>query len=360
MNAIANHVTPPDPQRIVEPNYPFDNWWVATTSDKVAREPFGLWMLEKPVVLYRKQDGTVVGLDDRCPHRWAPLSSGKVIDDNIQCGYHGFTFDPKGTCVRIPSQSRIPNGCRVHAYPVVERPPFIWVWMGDPAKANDGPPSSEAEWPADPAFSSWSGETLVEGNYMLLKENVLDLTHFGYVHATSFKILDWVGPPKVTQTETTVTYRQDFVGCTLPPMFAQVTAIGTEKTVNRYNYGSYVSPALNVAALDIEDPSPAHGSRSCFRFKVIHVTTPVTPTQFRYLWFGGFDIPDMNPELLEQCKTVTEIGFAEDKAIIQAVHRNIIHDSRHLDYPEIIAQTDQAAIQARRKLSAQLARERAG
>ncbi|WP_025164608.1 hypothetical protein [Pseudomonas taeanensis] len=101
--------------------------------------------------------------------------------------------------------------------------------MGDPAKADDGPPSSDAEWPADPAFSSWSGETLVEGNYMLLKENVLDLTHFGYVHATSFKILDCVDAPKVTQTDLTVTYHQEFIGGTLPPMFAQVTGIGMEK-----------------------------------------------------------------------------------------------------------------------------------
>ncbi|WP_268788210.1 hypothetical protein [Pseudomonas taeanensis] len=117
---------------------------------------------------------------------------------------------------------------------------------------------------------------------------------------------------------------------------------------------------MNVAALDIEDPSPVPGARSLFRFRVIHVTTSETPTRFRYMWFGGFDIPDMSPELLEHCKTLTDTGFAEDKAIIQAVHRNIVRDSRHQNYPEIIAQTDQAAIQARRKLSAQLARERTG
>lgn len=359
MSLTNNSLAPADDQQVVKANYPYDCWWVATTSDKVGSEPLALWMLEKPVVLYRKRDGSVVALDDRCPHRWAPLSSGKVVDDNIQCGYHGFTFDASGSCVRIPSQPRIPSNCRVHAYPVVERPPFVWVWMGDPANATDGPPSLEAEWPADPGFSSWSGETLVDGNYMLLKENVLDLTHFGYVHATTFKILDWVEPPKVSTTETTVTYRQEFIGCNLPPMFARVTGIPMEKKVNRYNYGSYISPALNVAALDIEDPKPAPGARSQFRFRVIHVTTPESPTRFRYMWFGGFDIPEMDAGDLEYCKTLTEAGFAEDKAIIQAVHNNIMRDPRHLDYPEIIAVTDQAAIQARRKLAAQLMAEQA-
>lgn len=356
--SLVNNPTA-DNQTIIKPNYPRNCWWVATTSEKVGREPLALKMLDMSVVLYRKEDGSVAALDDRCPHRWAPLSSGKLVGDDIQCGYHGFTFNPEGECVRIPSQPQIPSRCRVRSYPVVDQPPFVWVWMGDPEKIVEGPPV-EAQWPADPNYSSWSGETLAEGNYMLLKENVLDLTHFGYVHATSFKILDWVGAPTVTVTEDRVSFRQEFIGCNLPPMFAEVTAIGTEKKVNRYNYGSYVSPALNVAALDIEDHEAEAGKRKNFQFRVIHVTTPETPTRFRYMWFGGFDIPDMDPETLQMCKTLTEIGFAEDKAIIEALHRNIMEDPRHLDYPEIIVQTDQAAIQARRKLMAQIEKEKNG
>ncbi|WP_394296627.1 aromatic ring-hydroxylating dioxygenase subunit alpha [Metapseudomonas resinovorans] len=228
--------------------------------------------------------------------------------------------------------------------------------MGDPEKIEAGPPV-EAQWPADPGFSSWRGETLAEGNYMLLKENVLDLTHFGYVHATTFKITDWVNPPTVSVTDEQVTYRQEFIGCNLPPMFAEVTGFGMQKKVNRYNYGSYVSPAMNMAALDIEDPEPAPGQRANYQFRIMHITTPESPTRFRYLWFGGFDIPDMDPAKLKMCQELTELGFAEDKAIIEAVHSRIMLDPRHLDYPEIIVQTDQAAIQARRKLAAQLAKE---
>jgi len=88
------------------------------------------------------------------------------------------------------------------------------------------------------------------------------------------------------------------------------------------------------------------------------VTTPESPTRFRYLWFAGFDIPDMDPQMLLKFQNITDIGFAEDKAIIEAVHRRIMLDPRHLDYPEIIVQTDQAAIQARRKLAAHLERDR--
>lgn len=357
MNEAPGHRA--GPQTIVKPNYPRNCWWVATTSAHVGREPVALTLLEMPVVLYRKEDGSVAALDDRCPHRWAPLSSGKVVGDNIQCGYHGFTFGPQGECVRIPSQEQIPSRCRVRSYAVEERAPFIWIWMGDPELIQGGPPE-QAQWPADPRFSSWSGETVAEGNYMLLKENVLDLTHFGYMHATSFKILDWVSPPTVSTTDETVTYRQEFIDCSLPPMFAEATGISSAKAVNRYNYGTYVSPALNVATLDIEDPNPGAGKRSTYQFKVIHVTTPESPTRFRYLWFAGFDIPDMDPQMLLKFQNITDIGFAEDKAIIEAVHRRIMLDPRHLDYPEIIVQTDQAAIQARRKLAAHLERDRDG
>lgn len=342
---------------IVTANYPRNCWWVATTSDKVGREPLALTMLDMPVVLYRKEDGSVAALDDRCPHRWAPLSSGKVVGDNIQCGYHGFTFNAQGDCVRIPSQAQIPSRCRVGAYPVVEQAPLIWLWMGDPQRI-DGPPPQEAGWPALPQFAHWNGETTAEGNYMLLKENVLDLTHFGYVHANTFKILDWVDPPTVTVTEDRVSYRQAFIDCSLPPMFADATGIAPGKKVNRYNYGSYISPALNVAALDIEDLDPQPGQRQNFQFKVMHITTPETATRFRYLWFVGFDIPELSAEQLASYQAITELGFAEDKAIIEAVHSRIMNDPRHLDYPEIIVQTDQAAIQARRKLAAQLEREK--
>jgi len=351
------HVGGSDDDLIIKPNYPRNCWWVATTSDKVGREPLSLLMLEMHLVFYRKEDGSVVALDDRCPHRWAPLSLGKVVGDDIQCGYHGFTFNTEGTCVRIPSQPQIPGRCRVRSYPVVEQAPLIWVWMGDPELVASGPPV-EASWPSDKEFSCWSGETLAEGNYMLLKENVLDLTHFGYVHATTFKILDWINPPTVTTTEDRVTFRQEFLNCSLPPMFAEATGIGMLKKVNRYNYGSYISPALNVAALEIEDPDPEPGKRANFTFRIMHITTPETPTRFRYLWFGGFDIPQMSAETLNMCRNITEIGFAEDKAIIEAVHRRIMEDPRHLDYPEIIVQTDQAAIQARRKLKALLEKEK--
>jgi len=84
----------------------------------------------------------------------------------------------------------------------------------------------------------------VAANYMLLKENVLDLTHFGYVHASTFKITDWTNPPQVTTDGDTVTYRQYFERSPLPPIFAEPLGLPAGTPFNRDNYGSFVSPAV--------------------------------------------------------------------------------------------------------------------
>ena len=86
------------------------------------------WILDYPVVLYRKEDGGIVALDDRCPHRWAPLSKGWLEGDTIVCGYHGFRYGPTGRCVRVPTQSSVPAKALVRSYPILERGPLVWIW----------------------------------------------------------------------------------------------------------------------------------------------------------------------------------------------------------------------------------------
>src|SRR5215469_15818473 len=111
-------------------------WYVAAQADEVGRAPFGRLLLGEPVVLYRKEDGTAVALEDRCCHRRAPLHKGKLIGDALQCGYHGFTFSADGACIAIPGQPRVPPGVGVRAHPLVERHRYLWLWPGDPAKAD--------------------------------------------------------------------------------------------------------------------------------------------------------------------------------------------------------------------------------
>jgi phenylpropionate dioxygenase-like ring-hydroxylating dioxygenase large terminal subunit len=111
-------------------------WYVGAWDHEVTRTLKRRIILDEPVLLFRKDDGTAVALEDRCCHRQAQLSMGKLIGNILQCPYHGLQFDTTGKCVKVPSQDLIPKSAKVRAFPVVEKNHWIWIWMGDPAKAD--------------------------------------------------------------------------------------------------------------------------------------------------------------------------------------------------------------------------------
>ena len=98
-----------------------NSWYVAARDREVGRKPLARTLLDEPVVLYRTEDGTPIALEDRCCHRSLPLSLGRIVGDNLQCGYHGLTFASDGACIEVPGQSLVPPGARVRAWPVVEK-----------------------------------------------------------------------------------------------------------------------------------------------------------------------------------------------------------------------------------------------
>src|SRR3546814_8775103 len=95
-------------------------------------------MLDMDVVLYRRADGEPVAVSGICPHRFAPLSLGRVDGDNLVCGYHGLRFDQTGNCIFNPhGKGVIPPKTRLRSYPVADRNGALWVWTGDPERAED-------------------------------------------------------------------------------------------------------------------------------------------------------------------------------------------------------------------------------
>ncbi len=102
-----------------------DYWYVGAWSDEVTHKPLARTLLSESIVFYRKPDGKVVALEDRCAHRRLPLSMGAVIGDTIQCAYHGLVYDAAGKCIKIPGQDSVPAGARVRSYPVIERDQFV-------------------------------------------------------------------------------------------------------------------------------------------------------------------------------------------------------------------------------------------
>jgi len=160
-------------------------WYAALwAKDLGPKEILSRKFLDEPVVLYRKPDGGVTALRDVCPHRHAPLHLGVVRDDgNLQCGYHGLEFDESGTCVRNPHGSgRIPAQACVRAYPVVERHSLIWIWMGEQAADPGLIPEFSILDPESGYQISRRDWLLMEANYELITDNLLDLSHTAFLH----------------------------------------------------------------------------------------------------------------------------------------------------------------------------------
>ena len=342
--------------RSIGGNYPRNQWWIVARGDEITREPLQRWVLDLPVVLYRCEDGRPVALDDRCPHRWAPLSKGWLEGDVLVCGYHGLRFEPEGKCVKVPTQANVPAKACVHAYPLIERGPFVWIWTGDPVRADESSPPI-VDWLEADGWSVLGGYMSVDCNYMLLKENVLDLTHFGYVHRKTFKILDWDRAPAVKIEDGQVEFRLEFAPTKLAPIFATTTGFG-DKPVARVNWGRSVSQALHLAGQDFTDPNPANGARPRAAFRVLHATTPISPTRMHYFWMAGWDLPLTETQRETMLRT-TLAGFAEDKDMLEAIQALMDDDPRGLNYPEVMVASDQPAVQARRQLKRRLDAEQA-
>ena len=149
-------------------------WYVAAWETEIGNAPLARTILNEPVVMFRTPDG-IAALEDRCCHRALPLSMGKVVGDKIQCGYHGLEFDGSGACVRVPGQSKVPPGAEVRAYPVLQKYGWVWIWTGDPAKAD---PNHIPDWwwlesPEWKTIPGRDGTPMhLEANYLLVSDNL--------------------------------------------------------------------------------------------------------------------------------------------------------------------------------------------
>ncbi len=122
-------------------------------------------------------------MEDRCAHRRLPLSMGRLIGDNVECGYHGLVYDATGACIKIPGQASAPAVC-VRRYPLVERHRYLWIWMGDPARADDSliPDFGRLD---DPDRGVTRIQLRPDCHVQLVIDNLLDLSHLAYVHSTT-------------------------------------------------------------------------------------------------------------------------------------------------------------------------------
>ena len=149
-------------------------WYVAGWADEIPADGlFERTLLGESVVFYRTADGGVVALENRCCHRGAPLHVGRKEGDCIRCLYHGLMFNAQGRCVEIPGQDRIPQLACVRSYPVLAKDELLWIWMGDPAQADESKIVSYW-WHTDRAWRKKREYLHYQAPYTLIVDNLLD------------------------------------------------------------------------------------------------------------------------------------------------------------------------------------------
>lgn len=123
-----------------------DNWWALARSEEVnQKKPLAVRCGQSEIVLFRDTENMVRALEDRCPHRRAPLSLGRISSDGmLQCGYHGWIFNGEsGQCLKIPNlnaDERVPPKHKAEVYPVNERDGLVYIWIGTDTPAVEPAP----------------------------------------------------------------------------------------------------------------------------------------------------------------------------------------------------------------------------
>ncbi|CAN0429493.1 unnamed protein product, partial [Discosporangium mesarthrocarpum] len=220
-------------------------WYVGAWGTEIGRQKLlRRTLLNEPVVFYRQEDGTPVALADKCAHRHAPLSEGKLVGDAIQCPYHGLEYDASGACVRVPGQSNVPPGCRVRSYPVIERHQWIWVWMGDPDLANPDD-IEDFHWMDSPGWVAKGERMHLKGNYKLLIENLLELSHLAYVHATTLGTGAVAEEQmKFERGERDVSLTRWIMDSPVSNMFQKLGSFEPNEHVDRWQHVTWTPPAF--------------------------------------------------------------------------------------------------------------------
>lgn len=215
----------------------------------------------------------------------------------------------------------------------------------------------DTDWALSDAWSVASGVLEMDGNYMQLHDNVLDLTHFGFIHIGSVGITDWIKPPKASTTTTSAKFRSEFVDRPLQPAHCAITGTELDRPADLFvTEGEFVSPAVHAAIETIEYDAPTPAGRSKYTLRIVHATTPISMDKYRYHYLFGWDVK-LPSEAIAAMQAGIETVFTVDKVILHAISETLKWDSRGIGYSKIKLQADTPQLHARRKLKALIDRE---
>lgn len=329
-------------------------WYIAGYSEELDETPLlGRTILSQPVLLYRGEDNIVAAIGNVCPHRFVPLSLGKVVGTQVRCGYHGLEFDRTGKCVHNPHGAIGSLG--VPGYPLVERAGLLWIWMGDSDLAD---PAQIPDFDNIDETTSHVRRGYLHGNahYELMTDNILDLSHIEFLHpALGTEAVSRAKVEVVQDGEslkTTRTMRNE----TLPTGLAYVYKSG-DQLVSRSMAVTWHAPANMVLNVTVTPEDEAAGWQTSTQ--TLHLFTPETGGSTHYFYVGSLPRVTADEETADRFfKALSTAFFNEDKPMIDA-QAKMIGTADIMSLKPALLAPDKAAVLARRILARRIADERA-
>lgn len=341
-----------------------NTWYVALWSrdldpgEVVQREICG-----ELIALYRRSDGAVAAVPDRCAHRFAPLSAGKVCGDHLECPYHGLRYDDEGSCVHNPHGSgRITPQLHLTGYPVSERHSLVWIWMGDPSAADPVtiPNFSHLDDGAPGTFSHRDWLDL-DVDYRLMADNLLDLSHINFLHDgllghegmvdAEVEIVEEVEPSGITSLTVTRTCRNVAPPHMFDLMFRNDGAPVDTWAEMRWHAPGYLRNHAGVTA-------PGASREEGLIVIGSHLLTPINERRMRYhicaVQLGNVP-PVADDEVSETLSRLRRFAFEEqDRPMVEAQQRAYDRAGGPDALKPVMLSIDQGPLRARRLLEAMI------
>jgi phenylpropionate dioxygenase-like ring-hydroxylating dioxygenase large terminal subunit len=167
-----------------------NQWYAIYLSKDVKKKPVGIKRFNQNLILWRDVNGKLVCMPDKCCHRKAKLSLGKMNNGCLACPYHGFEYNTEGKVCKIPAhdeKEEVPSRFHVTPFVVRELEGLIWFWYSTNSELK---PLESLPWDDFllKKFNAKASRTVISADtfsvsYLRLLENITDLIHVPFVHA---------------------------------------------------------------------------------------------------------------------------------------------------------------------------------
>jgi vanillate O-demethylase monooxygenase subunit len=338
-------------------SYLRNTWYAAAWISEVsADQPLARTLLDEPLVFFRGADSQPAALADRCPHRFAPLSMGKIVKHEIQCAYHGLRFGAHGGCTHNPHGPLI-AAAKVATYPLIERHGLVWIWMGDARCATAESVPDYSIFTDTDKYAVVNGTLTVPGHYQLVIDNLLDLSHAQFLHPL-------LGNPDSSERTrfgartdgNTVWSLSDMPGEPVSKLFEMMWPSGPKVGDKRANMRW--DPPSNLL-LDVGYAPCGRPQSEGPSMPSAHILTPENAHSTHYFWAAARDSVRNDAALSEKIRVGIDTTFRTEDGPVIAACQQRMGTTDLMSLKPLLLKSDAAAVSARRVLEQLIAQEQA-